>query len=286
MEIVIVTGVSGAGKSSALDIFEDMGYYSMDNLPPSLIKNFVELSKSSHKEIEKIAVVVDIRGGVFFNDLIYAVNQLRENGEKVSILFLDSSDNVLVRRYKELRRVHPLANEETSLLDAIYKERRHLGEVRKLADHYVDTSGFILGDFKSRIHALYENGNVKQTMHITVMSFGFKHGIPLDADLIFDVRFLPNPFYDKDLKIKTGLDEEVKDFVFNFDVSKEFVKKAVGLFEFLIPHYIQEGKANLVIGIGCTGGRHRSVAIAEEIGKELQEIGDQIYVSHRDAKMW
>lgn len=286
MEIVIITGISGAGKSSALDIFEDMGYYSMDNLPPQLLTNFAELSKTSMKEIDRLAVVADIRGGIFFNDLIYAINKLKAMGEKVSILFLDASDEILVRRYKELRRPHPLVTEEINLLDAIHKEREQLGEIRKLADTYIDTTGFILGDFKNRIHALYESSEEGRTLTITVMSFGFKHGIPLDSDLVFDVRFLPNPYYEKSLKPLSGLNKEVSDFVFDYPVSDEFVHKTMDMLEFLIPHYIHEGKTSLVIGIGCTGGKHRSVAITERLSQELEKAGEKTHVSHRDSKLW
>ncbi|MDO5649582.1 MAG: RNase adapter RapZ [Gallicola sp.] len=286
MEIVIITGISGAGKSSALDIFEDMGYYSMDNLPPRLLTNFAELSKTSMKEIDRLAVVADIRGGIFFNDLIYAINKLKAMGERVSILFLDASDEILIRRYKELRRPHPLVTEERNLLDAIHKERGQLSEIRKLADNYIDTTGFILGDFKNRIHALYESSEESRGLNITVMSFGFKHGIPLDADLVFDVRFLPNPYYEKNLKPLNGRNKEVADFVFDFPVTKEFIKKALDMLEFLIPHYINEGKSSLVVGIGCTGGKHRSVAITEKLSEELEKAGEITHVSHRDSKLW
>lgn len=286
MEIVIITGVSGAGKSSALDIFEDMGYYSMDNLPPKLLTNFAELSKSSNRDIDRIAVVVDVRGGIFFHDLVQAVEQLREMGESVSILFLDAKDEVLIRRYKELRRPHPLVNDNTSLVEAIYDERCALEEIRRLADQYIDTSGFILGDLRNRIHVLYSTSEKSRSLHINIMSFGFKHGIPLDADLVFDVRFLPNPYYNEKLKKKTGLDEEVSNYVFGFEITNEFVAKAMDMLEFLIPHYINEGKTNLVIAIGCTGGKHRSVAITEKLAKELEKAGEKIHVSHRDAKMW
>lgn len=286
MEIVIITGISGAGKSSALDIFEDMGYYSMDNLPPKLLTNFAELTRTNMKEIDRIAVVADIRGGVFFNDLTYAINKLKDMGESVSILFLDATDEILVRRYKELRRPHPLVTQENNLMDAIHKEREQLAEIRKLADNYIDTTGFILGDFKNRIHALYTTSEEERSLNINVMSFGFKHGIPLDADLVFDVRFLPNPYYEKSLKPLNGKDKEVSDYVFSFPVTEEFVKKTLDLLEFLIPHYTHEGKTSLVIGIGCTGGKHRSVAITERLSTELEKAGEKTHVSHRDAKLW
>lgn len=285
MDIVIITGMSGAGKSTTLDIFEDMGYYAIDNLPPALIIKIAELSRDSHKAIEKLAVVVDIRGGKFFDDLIKAVIDLKDSGENVSLLYLDSKDEILVRRYKELRRPHPLSKSGNTLI-GIAKEREALKDIREMVDNFIDTTGLTIGELKSRVMALYGQNEEDRKLHISVVSFGFKNGILLDGDLVFDVRFLPNPYYIKELKNKSGNDKEVYDYVMKFEDSKLFVDKIIDLLEFLIPRYEKEGKTNIVVGIGCTGGQHRSVAIANEISKRLRELGEITYVNNRDSKYW
>lgn len=285
MDIVIITGMSGAGKSTTLDIFEDMGYYAIDNLPPALIIKIAELSRDSHKAIEKLAVVVDIRGEKFFDDLIKAVIDLKDSGENVSLLYLDSKDEILVRRYKELRRPHPLSKSGNTLI-GIAKEREALKDIREMVDNFIDTTGLTIGELKSRVMALYGQNEEDRKLHISVVSFGFKNGILLDGDLVFDVRFLPNPYYIKELKNKSGNDKEVYDYVMKFEDSKLFVDKIIDLLEFLIPRYEKEGKTNIVVGIGCTGGQHRSVAIANEISKRLRELGEITYVNNRDSKYW
>lgn len=285
MDIVIITGMSGAGKSSTLDIFEDMGYYAIDNLPPALIIKIAELSRDSHKAIEKLAVVVDIRGGKFFDDLIKAVIDLKDSGENVSLLYLDSKDEILVRRYKELRRPHPLSKSGNTLI-GIAKEREALKDIQEMVDNFIDTTGLTTGELKSRIVALYGQDEEDRKLHISIVSFGFKNGILLDGDLVFDVRFLPNPYYIKELKNKSGNDKEVFDYVMQFEDSKLFVEKIIDLLEFLIPKYEKEGKTNLVVGIGCTGGQHRSVTIANEISRRLKELGEITYVNNRDSKYW
>jgi len=285
VDIVIITGMSGAGKSTTLDIFEDMGYYAIDNLPPALIIKIAELSRDSHKAIEKLAVVVDIRGGKFFDDLIKAVIDLKDSGENVSLLYLDSKDEILVRRYKELRRPHPLSKSGNTLI-GIAKEREALKDIREMVDNFIDTTGLTIGELKSRVMALYGQNEEDRKLHISVVSFGFKNGILLDGDLVFDVRFLPNPYYIKELKNKSGNDKEVYDYVMKFEDSKLFVDKIIDLLEFLIPRYEKEGKTNIVVGIGCTGGQHRSVAIANEISKRLRELGEITYVNNRDSKYW
>lgn len=285
MDIVIITGMSGAGKSTTLDIFEDMGYYAIDNLPPALIIKIAELSRDSHKAIEKLAVVVDIRGGKFFDDLIKAVIDLKDSGENVSLLYLDSKDEILVRIYKELRRPHPLSKSGNTLI-GIAKEREALKDIREMVDNFIDTTGLTIGELKSRVMALYGQNEEDRKLHISVVSFGFKNGILLDGDLVFDVRFLPNPYYIKELKNKSGNDKEVYDYVMKFEDSKLFVDKIIDLLEFLIPRYEKEGKTNIVVGIGCTGGQHRSVAIANEISKRLRELGEITYVNNRDSKYW
>lgn len=285
MDIVIITGMSGAGKSSTLDIFEDMGYYAIDNLPPALIIKIAELSRDSHKAIEKLAVVVDIRGGKFFDDLIKAVIDLKDSGENVSLLYLDSKDEILVRRYKELRRPHPLSKSGNTLI-GIAKEREALKDIQEMVDNFIDTTGLTTGELKSRIVALYGQDEEDRKLHISIVSFGFKNGILLDGDLVFDVRFLPNPYYIKELKNKSGNDKEVFDYVMQFEDSKLFVEKIIDLLEFLIPKYEKEGKTNLVVGIGCTGGQHRSVTMANEISRRLKELGEITYVNNRDSKYW
>ncbi|MDI9502119.1 MAG: RNase adapter RapZ [Tissierellia bacterium] len=285
MQIVIITGMSGAGKSSALNIFEDLGYYSIDNIPPPLISNFVELTEQSRRSFDKLAVGADIRGGIFFDELEEAVNQLRKDGTDVFILFLDASDEVLVRRFKELRRPHPMG-EEADLLTGIRKERERVQGIKEQANLIIDTSGRTLGALKETIdaHFLPEGGDIP--FIISIITFGFKHGMLLDGDLIFDVRFLPNPYYTEALREKSGLDPEVKEFVFNFNETDVVLDKLTDLCEYLIPLYKREGKRGLTIGVGCTGGKHRSVAIGEALGERLTRLGERTVLYHRDRKHW
>lgn len=284
MEFVIITGMSGAGKSQAMKALEDMGYYCMDNLPPALLTKFAELCNQSKRNIDKVAVVVDIRGGVFFVDLFKGLEELKEQGIKYSILYLDALDQVLIKRYKELRRPHPL-NPKEGILDGILEERELLKEVKKRADYIIDTSNLSVGMLKEEIYKIYFEGLELRRLTISVTSFGFKHGILLDADLVFDVRFIPNPYYIPELKDLTGVEEDVKDYVFQWGQTNLFVEKLMDMLEFLIPYYIKEGKTQLIVGIGCTGGKHRSVAIAEEVAKKLEESGHRAIVSHRDYKL-
>lgn len=286
MEIVIVTGMSGAGKTAALDIFEDMGYYAMDNLPPVLIKEFLKIAKTDKVNINKIAIVIDIRSQELYEQLYDEYMFLKNNGENISILFLDANDEALIRRYKELRRPHPLG-QNGNIISGIENEKKIIEEMKKNSNHIIDTSNLKLGELKSIIFTLYNLGDyASNKIHVSITSFGFKHGILLDADIIMDVRFLPNPFYIEELKMKTGLDEDVKNYVFSFDETGIFIEKLTEILEFLFPKYKKEGKTNIVIGIGCTGGKHRSVAIVEELSKRLSEKGENTYVSHRDSKYW
>lgn len=286
MKVVIVTGMSGAGKTAALNALEDMGYYAVDNLPPDLIKDFIKLLSNNKSNITKTAIVVDIRSGVLFSKLYEEVLLLKNAGEDISILFLDARDEILVRRFKQLRRPHPLGN-TGNILSEISEERDSLKQLRDNATHIIDTSTLTLGELKSRILSFYGSEILKnENINITIMSFGFKNGTLLDADLVFDVRFIPNPYYVDELKEKTGEDEDVREFVFKYERTKIFLDKVKDLINYLLPFYKEEGKTNLVIGIGCTGGRHRSVAIANELGKQFEEKGETVYVSHRDSRYW
>lgn len=286
MKVVIVTGMSGAGKTAALNALEDMGYYAVDNLPPDLIKDFIKLLSNNKSNITKTAIVVDIRSGVLFSKLYEEVLLLKNAGEDISILFLDARDEILVRRFKQLRRPHPLGN-TGNILSEISEERASLKQLRDNATHIIDTSTLTLGELKSRILSFYGSEILKnENINITIMSFGFKNGTLLDADLVFDVRFIPNPYYVDELKEKNGEDQDVREFVFKYDRTKVFLDKVKDLINYLLPFYKEEGKTNLVIGIGCTGGRHRSVAIADELGRQFEEKGETVYVSHRDSRYW
>ena len=281
MELIIITGMSGAGKSQTINILEDMNYYCMDNLPPTLLTKFAELFSDSKKEMNKVAVVVDIRAGEFFEDLFKSLYDLKDMNIDYKILFLDAKDEELINRYKELRRPHPL-NREGSIIEGIKLERERLGQVKSRSNYVIDTSVLKISQLKDEIYNLLGDGNKDEHFSVFVNSFGYKHGILLDGDLIFDVRFLPNPYYFPELKEKTGRDQAVKDYVFKWEQTKEFVSKLVDMLEFLIPHYIEEGKSQLIVGIGCTGGQHRSVAIAEKLSELLSKNGHRSYVSHRD----
>lgn len=285
MEVVIVTGMSGAGKSASSHILEDLGYYTLDNMPPSLLLSFIDLTTKSKKKINKIACVVDIRGGEFFADLMKSITLLKNQSIDVKILYLDAPDEILIRRYKEHRRPHPLAI-NGNISQGISNERELLSEVRNSADSIINTSNLTLGELRRKILYVFSLKDVDTKLAISVVSFGFKHGILLDADLVFDVRFLPNPYYIEELKKSSGLNTDIKDYVFGFDEANEFLDKLVDMVEFLIPKYSKEGKTNLVIGIGCTGGKHRSVAIAQALTTRLEGNGEKVYVSHRDQKFW
>lgn len=281
MEFVIITGMSGAGKSQAIKVLEDINYYCMDNMPPALLPNFAELCKSSSKEVNKVAVVADIRGGIFFKDLFNSLDELKNMGIQYRILFLDSSDDELVKRYKEQRRPHPLSTTGT-IVDGIHEERISLEEVKKRSDYIIDTTNMKLGRLKEELLSIFIQGNITHNLNITIMSFGYKYGLPQDSDLVFDVRFLPNPFYIESLKHYTGNDKNVQDYVMSFDVTEIFINKLKDMLLFLMPHYIKEGKSNLVISIGCTGGKHRSVTISNKIAAFLTEENYRVLLNHRD----
>lgn len=281
-ELVIITGMSGAGKTVAIQSFEDMGYYCIDNLPPKLLTTFLALMKQSKKRISKIAAVMDMRGGEFFNSLIDALDTLeKEKSVKTRILFLDADNETLVRRYKETRRQHPLAPSGLPL-DGIRKEREMLSELKGRAHYIYNTSKMKPRELRERITEEFSLSSSPK-FSINVVSFGYKNGIPIDADLVFDVRFLNNPYYVEELRNKTGLDKEVYDYVYNMDETKILIKKLEDLFDFIIPQYIKEGKPQLVIAFGCTGGQHRSVTLTEYFGNYFRKKY-HTEVTHRDIR--
>lgn len=284
MRFIIVTGLSGAGKSEATKSLEDMGYFCVDNLPPTLITKFADVCLQSDGKINKVALVIDIRGGVFFNDLFQSLKELEKQQFKYEILFLDASDEVLVKRFKEKRRSHPLSG-GGRVITGIELERNKLREVKDKSDIIIDTSKYKIGDLREEMTKYFGDEKIpEKQMSITILSFGFKYGIPVDSDLVFDVRFIPNPFYIPELKPFSGLDAPVRDYVLVQDETKEFLGKLTDMLEFLIPNYKKEGKRQLIIAIGCTGGRHRSVAIANEIYQNLHEKNYDVYIEHRDIK--
>lgn len=283
MEAVIITGMSGAGKTLALNHFEDMGYYCMENLPPKFIVDFVELINNSTKSIEKLAIVIDVRAR-FFEDLSETIQNLKKMDCELKVLFLDASNRTLINRYKELRRPHPV-NPNGALSDSIELEREMLSEIKDNSDIIIDTTRLSASIFKNKLNTLFFNGN-KKDLVINIESFGFKNGILVEADLVFDVRFLPNPYYIEELKELNGKDDEIQNYVMGFDDSKIFLNKVVDLLEFLIPKYKAEGKNMLTIGVGCTGGKHRSVCLAEKIYSELKKEHSNVNISHRDERLW
>ena len=280
-QIVLVTGLSGAGKTQALRYLEDMGYFCVDNLPPMLIPKFAELCAQSARRINNIALVVDIRGGEFFQTLFQVLNELERGDVNSDILYLEASDEALIRRYKESRRRHPLGR-HGEVLRNIQEERHLLEEIRGRADKIIDTSNMTNQQLKKKLVELFGGDSEASQLLITVISFGFKYGIPLDSDLVIDVRFLPNPHYDPVMRPLTGNDPPVREFVFGSPVTARFMDKFTDLVEFLIPRYIEEGKTTLMIAIGCTGGMHRSVALANRLGEILRHKEYRVTVRHRD----
>lgn len=284
MRFIIVTGLSGAGKTEATRSLEDMGYFCVDNLPPKLIPKFAEACVQSQGKISKVALVIDIRGGIFFDDLFESLNYLKKQDFKYEILFLDASDEVLVKRFKESRRSHPLAP-GSRIITGINEERNRLREVKDRADIIIDTSKYAIKDLREEMTKNYGDMELpKKQLSVTVLSFGFKYGIPVDSDLVFDVRFIPNPFYIPELKPYSGNEEPVKKYVLEQEETKGFIKRVDDLLDFLIPNYKKEGKRQLIISIGCTGGRHRSVAIANALYESLLSKDYNISVEHRDIK--
>ena len=286
MKFVIVTGLSGSGKSEAMRALEDMGFYCVDNLPPALIVNFAELFFQANSKMDKVALGIDIRGREFFQALNEALENLEQANYKYDMIYLDCDDDVLVKRYKMTRRNHPLAI-NTRISDGIKKERVIMEPLKRYSKMIIDTSNMKPKDLKAEIASMYDEGDGLNSPNITisVVSFGFKYGLPIDADLVFDVRFLPNPYYDIDLRPKTGDCKEVQDYVMNSNISHEFLDKLYDMLDFLVPQYIEEGKQHLVIGIGCTGGRHRSVTITNFIYDYLSRKNYRVVKKHRDSKL-
>ncbi|MBR6628251.1 MAG: RNase adapter RapZ [Lachnospiraceae bacterium] len=283
MRFVIVTGMSGGGKSTALKMLEDAGFYCVDNLPVVLLEKFVELISEPANEISKVALGLDVRADQSFEDINRIVEKMKEAGMEFEILFLDAKDQTLIRRYKETRRNHPLAA-DGRVEDGVRKERKVLEKIRKNADYVLDTSNLLTREFKEELEHIFVENREYNNLMVSIMSFGFKHGIPTDADLVFDVRFLPNPFYIEELKHKTGNDKEVQDFVMSSPDAEEFMQKLCDMTEFLLPRYVNEGKNRLVIAVGCTGGKHRSVTLANELHarmKTKENYGFKLY--HRDV---
>lgn len=284
MRFVIVTGMSGAGRGTSLRILEDAGYFCVDNLPISLMGKFAELIYSGTSEISKVALGLDIRSGKTLDELQHTLEELTASGYHYEILFLDAADDVLVKRYKETRRNHPLA-QDGRIAGGIAKERTRLSFLKKQADYIIDTSSLLTRELRQELDRIFVQNKDFKNLVITVLSFGFKYGIPTDSDLVFDVRFLPNPYYYEELKKLSGNDKEVQDFVMGFEVSHRFLDKLTDMIQFLIPNYVLEGKNQLVIAIGCTGGKHRSVTLANKLYERLQENTEYaVRIEHRDIE--
>jgi len=285
MEVVIVSGLSGAGKSRVAAVLEDIDFYCVDNMPLSMMPKFAELCLATHGRYERVALVSDVRSLENISELFLTLDEMRKMGCVVRILFVEAEMETIVKRYKETRRRHPLdMGGGRSLEDAVKAEIDILAPVREQADEIIDTTGLTLNRLQRRLFARFMEGQEDKALNVNIKSFGFKHGLPIEADLLFDVRFMPNPFYIKDLQAKTGLEEPVRDYVFGHKQSREFFDRLCEMLNFLLPHYIEEGKRYLVVCIGCTGGRHRSVAIASALAEYLEKNGYPVDCIHRDIE--
>ena len=282
MEFVIISGLSGAGKSKTASILEDIGFYVVDNLPAALIPKLAELCMASPGKYDRVALVTDIRGGQTFDGLFEALEALQDLGCAYRILFVEAGEETIIKRYKETRRSHPLARSGRSLDEAVRLEKTALAPVRSRAEYIIDTSALSTAKLRGEVLRLFGNGGAQQAMSVSVISFGFKYGIPLEADLVFDVRFLPNPYYIAELRHQTGLDDGVYNFVFGYQQTKDFMQHLENLMSFLLPLYVEEGKTALVIGIGCTGGQHRSVAVTKALADFIKQKGYSVSENHRD----
>ena len=282
MEFIIISGLSGAGKSKAASFMEDMGFFCVDNLPAPLIPKFAELGMAGTGVYDRVVLVTDVRSGTNFSALFQSLEALKGMKCPYRILYMDASDDVIIKRYKETRRSHPLAEECDSLEGAIALERRMLAPLRERAEFVVDTSDLSTAKLRGELLRLFGRGSQEGAMTVSVTSFGFKHGLPREADLVFDVRFLPNPYYVQELRPRTGLDDGVRDYVFSGGAAGEFLEKLQDLVGFLLPKYVEEGKTALVVAVGCTGGHHRSVAIAHALAAYIRGRGYPVTESHRD----
>ena len=283
MEILVISGLSGAGKSCAASCLEDIGYYTVDNMPAAIIPKFAEFSAESDGRYDRVALVNDIRGGVdSFHELLEVIDRLREGGTVCRLLYLEADTQSIIKRYKETRRRHPLMESGATIEDAVKRETELLRPLREHADFVIDTTLMPAAKLRNELYGLFGDKSARGKLSVNVVSFGFKYGIPLEADLVFDVRFLPNPFYVPELKHKTGMDSEVYDYVFSFPQTKTFIDKLEGMLSFLLPLYAEEGKSTLVIAVGCTGGHHRSVSVARCIASYLTALGYPAFENHRD----
>lgn len=282
MKTIIVTGLSGAGKSQAIQILEDLGYFCVDNLPPQLIKTFIELCENTGAEIEKLALVTDIRGDIFSKEFQSSLISFKSEARDVKMLFLEADDETLITRYQESRRKHPLAGTAGSLSQSIQLEREKMRAFRNEADYVINTTGMKLKELKATLTEILASGQTETFTQINVSSFGFKYGLPMSADFVFDVRFLPNPFYKKELRSLTGEDAPVRDYVMAFEEAREFYRKVEELIDFVIPQYRKVGKEHLEVAFGCTGGQHRSVTFAWLIEEAFRKKGYLTKISHRD----
>ena len=286
-EIVVVTGMSGAGRTEAMHVFEDLGYFCVDNLPPSLMVNLIDLPNplGQANEKRKIAVVCDARAGGYFGSLTDALEMLKSKGAEYRIVFLDADDDKLIARYKSSRRRHPLCADGATISHGISRERALLQQVRDNADYVIDTTNLLPAELHTKITRLFSNGAERVGLSVSVYSFGFKHGSPSDADVVIDVRFLPNPYYDARMRTMTGLDQPVRDYVLYNGTTEAFLKRWFALLECVMPGYVEEGKQQLAIAVGCTGGQHRSVVLAEVTGDHLRKLGYRVSVAHRDLAL-
>lgn len=284
MRFVVVTGMSGGGKSTALKMLEDAGFYCVDNLPVSLVEKFAELVIRPGSEVGKVVLGLDVRSDQSFEDATRTLEKLKKAGYKLEILFMDADENVLIKRYKETRRIHPLAL-EGRVEDGVRAERAVMENIRRQADYVIDTTNLLTRELKEELDRIFVGNAEYNSLMVTVMSFGFKHGIPADADIVMDVRFLPNPFYIDELKRKTGKDREVQEYVLGFAEAQQFMDKLTDMIRFLIPNYVKEGKYRLVVAIGCTGGKHRSVTLAGELYRRMKDKGKYgMKLYHRDVE--
>ena len=284
MEFIIISGMSGAGKSSAAAFLEDLGFYCVDNLPVALIPSFagICLAGAGTGKYSRVALVTDIRGGQTFDELFQTLDSLKELDLEYQLLYIEASDEAIINRYKETRHSHPLCRQGYSLTEAVQLERIALEPVRHRATHILNSTGLTLSKFRGELLRLFGMGTPNESISISVTSFGFKHGIPRDADLVFDARFLPNPYYIPELKECTGLEESVRTFLFGYRQTHEFLRHLEDLFAFLLPQYVEEGKSSLTIAIGCTGGRHRSVAVVHAVADFIRQKGYRVEEQHRD----